>query len=259
MNVTSKVIITIILIVIWVLINTALAEGRNSGSGLIGFFLLAALIGIITAIWKVKKSSNVIIQHKKPVNIESVEHKNNNSSKIDNTYKNQLESLNLLKERGIISNEEYNLKITIISNKKKEETDKLNEIALKKTSDYASLETLFKDGILNESEFKEKEVILKSIYLERNKRSKSTNPKDLIIGKWKGADNIKNIEFRIGSECIIKNRNAVFKRKWEFSNNNDLFISDIDGSFFIKKLDYDNLILINYKVPSVEHIYYRVN
>ena len=74
----------------------------------------------------------------------------------DNTLNSQVQNLKQLKEKGILTEEEYSQKVSRIEQEKKEEN-------LKNSQEYKQLKSLLDSGILTKEEFEDKLIVLKTL------------------------------------------------------------------------------------------------
>lgn len=77
-----------------------------------------------------------------------------------NILSSQVESLKDLKEKGILTEEEYSQKVSRIEQEKKEEN-------LKNSQEYKQLKSLFESGVLTKEEFESKLIVLKKLKLNK--------------------------------------------------------------------------------------------
>lgn len=109
-----------------------------------------------------------------------------------NTLNSQAESLKDLKEKGILTEEEYSQKVNRIEQEKKEEN-------LKNSQEYKQLKSLFDSGVLTKEEFESKIGIIKTKTSEsksnsiENKKPIEKSPKDNIIQSSKFKYEIANL------------------------------------------------------------------
>jgi hypothetical protein len=117
----------------------------------------------------------------------------------------QVESLKDLREKEILTEEEYNQKISKIENEKNEEN-------LKNSQDYKQLKSLFENGILTKDEFEAKVIILTNI--EEEKR---TNEFRIIDGFSEGLALVINSDLDYG--YINESGKVIINFKFEHAEN----------------------------------------
>lgn len=134
-----KIIIGVILAILATKSFVDISEG-HSGAGLGGMITFYVIMLIISGLL-------IYSGVKKPK-------KQNRLNKENDNINDKINSLKELRDKEILTEEEYNEKIKNLENLKSDEEVKLSE-------DYKKLKSLFNDGILNKQEFESKVEILK--------------------------------------------------------------------------------------------------
>jgi hypothetical protein len=124
---------------------------EESGAGLFGAFS-GYIIFMAIAIWLIYSGSKDEVTKVKNVNLE------NDTNSAKNYDKNRTDIANLkdLKEKDLLTDEEYNKKVSKIEQEKKEEN-------LKNSQEYKQLKSLLDSGILTKDEFDDKLIVLKTL------------------------------------------------------------------------------------------------
>lgn len=126
-----------------------------------------------------------------------------------NSFDDKIKSLKELKEKEILTEEEYNVKIKNLEDLKFE-----SELRLSK--DYQKLKSLFDDGILSEDEFKTKSTTLKKKVFGNIQK---------LMGKWSNDEMYINFnsDFTFEFKSLITDR--IFKGFWNFKNCETVILS----------------------------------
>jgi len=142
------------------------------------------------------------------------------------TTNEQRQSLEMLKEKGVLSESEFQDKIKVIKGKESEirENELLSE--LKKTSEYENLVSLQQNEIINESELNAKIKILKDNF--KNKKESDEKPvklsKENLAAKWSEG----NILFNFSSDYSFQycyNKTSTAKPicgRWQIIDTNKI-------------------------------------
>lgn len=136
---------------------------EESGAGLFGAFS-GYIILMAIAIWLIYSGSKDEITKVKNVNLE------NDTNSVKNYDKNRTDIANLkdLKEKGILTEEEFKSKVEKIEAEKTEQN-------LKNSTEYKQLKSLFESGVLTKEEFESKIIKLKPELPNLNLNSESSN------------------------------------------------------------------------------------
>ena len=121
---------------------------EESGAGLFGAFS-GYIIFMAIAIWLIYSGSKDEVTKVKNVNLENAA----NSAKNYDKNRTDIDNLKDLKEKGILTEEEYNQKANKIEAEKAEQK-------LKSSTEYKQLKSLLDSGILSQEEFGKKVVLL---------------------------------------------------------------------------------------------------
>lgn len=97
--------------------------------------------------------------------------KNEIPTTTNNTQTNALNDLSELKKSGLLTEDEYNEKVSKLNNEK-------SELELKNTTEYKQLKNLFDVGVLNQDEFDDKINSLKKVLLDKTKQIENVPEKD---------------------------------------------------------------------------------
>ncbi len=140
-----------------------------------------------------------------------------------NTLNSQVESLKDLKEKGILTEEEYIQKVNRIEQEKKEEN-------LKNSQEYKQLKSLYENGILTKVEFESKVELLNN-----NKEEERTEEYRIIDGFSEGLALVINSDLDYG--YIDESGKLIISFKFEHAEN---FINGIAKVRFNGKFENIN-------------------
>ncbi|KPM30213.1 Hypothetical protein I595_3690 [Croceitalea dokdonensis DOKDO 023] len=151
----------------------------------------------------------------------------------------QKQSVEILKEKGLLNESEYQEKIDII-----EKQIKIDKIY--KSKEYLNLKSLFESGLFTKDEFENKVELLKTKASENNSFIQSDFVREKLIGIWK--DNVGTIEFWDDNTFVFNDKNKdITNGSWSVDN------SDIIEIRFNSRLEKFYILELSEKTLSYEH------
>ena len=174
---------------------------EESGAGLFGAFL-GYVIFMAIAIWLIYSGSKDEITKAKNVNFENIE----NSVKNYDKNRTNIANLKDLKEKGILTEEEFNLKVEKIEAEKTEQN-------LKNSIEYKQLKNLFESGVLTKEEFESKIKRLSTNKTTSKNISIILNDKRVLIVSNNFKNNLIGSKVKFENNDTILNGNFLSERK----------------------------------------------
>ncbi|PIV97967.1 MAG: hypothetical protein COW43_00365 [Flavobacteriaceae bacterium CG17_big_fil_post_rev_8_21_14_2_50_31_13] len=151
----------------------------------------------------------------------------------------QKQSVEILKEKGLLNESEYQEKIDIIENQ-----IKIDRIY--KSKEYLNLKNLFESGLFTKDEFENKVELLKTKASENNSFNQSDIVREKLIGIWK--DNVGTIEFWDDNTFVFNDKNKdETNGSWSIDNN------DIIEIRFNSRLEKFYILELSEETFSYEH------
>lgn len=174
---------------------------EESGAGLFGAFS-GYIIFMAIAIWLIYSGSKDEVTKVKNVNLENAA----NSAKNYDKNRTDIDNLKDLKEKGILTEEEYNQKANKIESEKKEEN-------LKNSQEYKQLKSLFDNGVLTKEEFESKIKRLSTNKTTSKNISIILNDKRVLIVSNNFKNNLIGSKVKFENNDTILNGNFLSERK----------------------------------------------
>lgn len=188
---------------------------KNMGAA----FMSTLLMIVVFAIYKYIKNYKVDEAKKVLIKVGDEE---NNKTKNFNT---KAENLKSLRDSHVLSESEYQDKITKINDEQLEER-------VKRTEDYTSLKTLYTDGVFDKDEFENKVKIVKHKLSERLKSNANNEKSFRVAGdlKWGLA---LAIDEDLNYGFVDENENIIIDFKYQFARNfkEDIALIKINNYF----------------------------
>ena len=174
---------------------------EESGAGLFGAFS-GYIIFMAIAIWLIYSGSKDEVTKVKNVNLENAA----NSAKNYDKNRTDIDNLKDLKEKGILTEEEYNQKANKIESEKKEEN-------IKNSQEYKQLKSLFDNGVLTKEEFESKIKRLSTNKTTSKNISIILNDKRVLIVSNNFKNNLIGSKVKFENNDTILNGNFLSERK----------------------------------------------